>query len=273
MSLLWRNRLVVWLDSSQMTAVQFSGFAKQILYKQNTKLDASLDLGWNQALNVLRDTLTTTKRLQQAELEVILASDFVRYLALPAHEGIVRQTHKVDFARAAFREVYGNVAEEWLIQCDDAAPNLTTIAAAIDATLLDALNKIANEYKMRLTSVQPYLMPVFNRLKPQLRSTEPLYFAVIESNRILFASMQNGRWQQLRSFLLDTDWQSQIKKITLRANLVADNQEHILLIYAPNDKKSSLPDIQGWRLRRIHFKHSWIQNEAENPNFGMLEIA
>lgn len=271
---MWRNRLVVWLDSSQIISVQFSGFRKQVADKQYTKLNALPDFGWNQALNALQDTLSSTKELKQTDLQVILASDFVRYLALPAHEGIVRQSHKVDFARAAYREVYGNVAEEWLIQCDDAAPNLTTIAAAIDAKLLDALNKIANEYKMRLTSVQPYLMPVFNRLKPQLRSTEPLYFAVIEANRILFASMQNGHWQQVRSFLLETDWQSQIKKITQRANLVADSQlQHVLLIYAPNDKKSSLPNIQGWLLRRIDIKNSWIQNKVENQHFGMLEIA
>jgi hypothetical protein len=270
---LWRNRLVVWLDSSQMICVQLSGFGKQVLYKQHTKFDASPDLGWSQPLNALQDTLRSTKQLMQAELEVILASDFVRYLALPAYEGIIRQSHKVDFARAAYREVYGSVAEEWLIQCDDAAPGLTTIAAAIDTTLLDALNKIANEYKMRLASVQPYLMPVFNRLKPQL-STGPLYFAIIESNRILFANIQNGRWQQLRSFLLETDWQSQIKIITQRANLLADSQQqHVLLIYAPNDKKSSLPNIQGWLLRRVDFKSSWIQSKAENQDFGMLEIA
>ncbi len=270
---MWRNRLVVWLDSSQITSVQFAGFRKQVAHKQYTKLNASPDLGWSQTLDALQDVLLNTKQLKQGELQVILASDFVRYLALPAHEGVIRQSQKVDFARAAYREVYGNLADEWLIRCDDAAPDLNTISAAVDTKLIDALNNVADESKMKLTSVQPYLMPVFNRLKSQL-NTGSLYFAIIEPNRILFANLQSGRWQQVRSFLLEKDWQNQIKKITQRANLAVDSQQqHVLLIYSPNDKKSSLPTIQGWALRRIDIKNSWIQNKAESQQFGMLEIA
>lgn len=274
MSLLWRNRLLVGLEPNQVVTVQFDGMKKLVSHQQFTKFTSSSpELNWHQALKQLQQTLSSSKQFKKCELQVVLASDFVRYLALPAHENIVRQSEKVDFARAAYREIYGGVADNWHIKCDDAAPNLTSIAIAVDTALIDALGLLANEHSLQLTSVQPYLMPVFNRIKTQLK-TGQLYFAIVESNRILFISLKNGYWQQLRSFLLEEDWQAQIKNIVQRENIASDSQnEHVLMVYAPHKKSSSLPQIKGWLVKGIDIENRWLQNKSESQHYIMLDAA
>lgn len=274
MSLLWRNRLLVGLEPHQMVTVQFNGMKKHVSYQQYTKLaHSSPELGWHHVLQQLQQTLSSSKQFKNCELQIVLASDFVRYLALPAHESIVRQSDRVDFARAAYREIYGGVAENWQIKCDDAAPNLTSIAIAVDSALIEALGLLANEHSLQLTSVQPYLMPVFNRVKTQLK-TGQLYFAIVESNRILLVSLNNGFWQQIRSFLLEQDWQAQIKNIVQRENIASDSQnEHVLMVYAPHNKSSNLPQIKGWVVKVIDIENRWLQNKSESQHYTMLDAA
>lgn len=274
MSLLWRNRLLIGLEPNQVLAVQFDGMKKLVTHQQYTKLaSASPALGWRQILKQFQDTLSSSKQFKKGELQVVLASDFVRYLALPAHESIVRQSEKVDYARAAYREIYGGIVDNWHIKCDDAAPNLTSIAIAVDATLIEALNTLANEHGLQLTSVQPYLMPVFNRVKTQLKMGQ-LCFAIIETNRILFVSMNNGAWQQIRSFLLEEDWQTQIKNIVQREQIASDSpNEQVLMVYAPHNHKNNLPQINGWVVKRIDIKNRWMQNNTESQHYVMLDAA
>lgn len=274
MSLLWRNRLLVGLGLNEVIAVQFDGMNKRVTHQQYTRTASlSSELGWRQVLTKLKEMLSSSKQFKKGELQVVLASDFVRYLALPAHESIVRQSEKVDYARAAYREIYGGVAENWHIKCDDAAPNLTSIAVAVDTTLIEALNQMANEHGLQLTSVQPYLMPVFNRVKTQLK-TGYLYCAIVESNRILFGSLQNGSWQQIRSFLLEEDWQAQINNIVRREHIASDNQnEQVLMVYAPHNHKNNLPQINGWVVKRIDIENRWLQNKTESQHYIMLDAA
>jgi len=273
-SLSWRNRLLIGLELNQVVTVQFEGIKKLVSHQQYTNFtNSSPALSWRQALKELQQTLSSSKRFEKSELHVVLASDFVRYLALPAHENVVRQSDKVDFARAAYREIYGDIAENWHIKCDDAAPSLTSIAIGVDVELIEAFSTLSKEHNLQLTSVQPYLMPVFNRIKQQLK-TGQLYFAVVESNRILFASLKNGCWQQIRSFLLEPDWHTQVKHIVQRENIATDSQsEQVLMVYAPHNNKGSLPHLEGWQVKPVYIENRWIKNKTESQHYVVLDAA
>lgn len=268
MSLLWPSQLLVGISQHSVAMLQLSGLSKRVQHKQHVQI-ATPEQGWNQALSQLQTMLTSLPQPKPKVLRVVLASDFVRYLALPSSGGIMRNEDKIDFARAAYKEVYGNMADAWQIQCDDAAPDQASLSAAVDKDLIEALTKLAQQHDMRLTSVQPQLMPVFNRSKAQLGAAQQ-HFALVESGRLLFSQLKNGHWQKIRSFALESDWTAQLKSIAQRENMSNGAEAgHTLLVYAPHDKACSLPHISGWTIQRMGVDNRGLQGLGQP--YAMLE--
>ena len=259
MSLLWRNQVLAGLNLHQVAIMQFAGFKKHVISKQYADVNAAhSDSGWEKALNQLQTLTSAEKQPKKSELRVILSSDYVRYLALPAHKNIIHPIEKVDFARAAYQEIYSELANGWHIVCDDAPPNRTSIAVAIDQTLVQALKDLARKHNMQLTSVQPYLMPVFNRIKLQIKSKE-YYLVIVESNRLLFVHLENGDWKKIRNLSLESDWKVQVENIVHRESLALDfNSKRALMVYAPHYMDSSLPKIDGWTVKRVGISNPWV---------------
>jgi len=269
-SLLWPNQLLVGLSQQSVAIMQLAGPSKRVLQKKYVSIEKP-EPSWHQALSQLELMIADKSFPKSKHLHVILASDFVRYLTLPSQGSMMRDDYKVDFARAAYREIYGNAVDVWHIQCDDAAPNQTITAVAVDMALIEALNKLAQTHGMQLDSVQPYLMPVFNRSKSQL-SAGQLYFALAESSRLLFASLKNGQLQKIRSFSLEADWRTQLKNILQRVAMSEETgKTHTLMVYAPHDKTSILPQMTGWNLQRINIDSREMQGHGKQ--YAMLEVA
>ncbi|MGB4812294.1 MAG: hypothetical protein WBP13_07430 [Methylophilaceae bacterium] len=274
MSPLWPNpfssQVLVGISPQSVAIIQTAGLNKRVMQKQYALIaKPSIELGWDQALNQLHAKLASMQLSTSKSLNIVLASDFARYLVLPAHHSLMRAGEKVEYARASHREIYGNIAETWHIQCDDAPPNQPTMTVAVDQALIAALTKLAHQYKMRLASVQPYLMPVFNRIKLKLVADQ-LYFAVVEFGRLLFAHLKNGHWQQIHSFPLGLDWPAQLKNIALREGMSNEKAaDFVLMVYAPNHKTTNLPHIAGWTLQRISMDSQ--SSKGLDPHYAMLE--
>ena len=257
--------MLVDITSSHIAVITTAaGLKKTVIDRQFLAVNAPDDV-----FKQLEIAFSKLKKQKNTLLKVVVASEFVRYLALPAQHISMNYADKSAYARAAYREVYGNVVDDWQIQCADAAPNKTTIVAAIDQQLITHLTTIAEKNSLELVSVQPQLMPVFNQLKHQLKTAD-IYFGVVESNRLLFAHLQNGHWQSLRSVVLEVDWPSQLASLAKREQLLAENNDHkLLMIYAPAHKSTQLPIIEGWTVKRI--EPSSVT--TTNKHYAMLEIA
>ncbi len=253
---LFKNKLIVEVSKDHIAVVSIaSGFNKRIIDKQyltNMLVRIQTDHEhWRVALNQLEAVLATIKYQKNTVLSIVLASDFVRYLTLPAHNIVMNVEEKTDYARAAYREVYGNIVDSWKIQCEDAAPNQTSIIVAIDQELFDGVVRISENNNLQLISLQPQLMPLFNRFKNELK-TGNIYFSVIESGRLLFAHLIDGHFQSLRSLALNGDWQLQLESIAKREQmLVEPKSSSTLLVYAPTYKNTRLPNINGWMIKQI----------------------
>jgi hypothetical protein len=264
--------LLIGLELSAISAIRVAGYNRRITYQQHEKFVNS-DGVWVLALNQLDQLLAASKHTKNTELRIILASDFVRYLTLSAHKSITRQSDKEDFARASFREIYGKVVDDWHIQCDDAAPNLNSVVIAVDKKLIENLNNLANKYNLQLASVKPYLMVVFNRALVQSKLKE-FCFAIVESNRLLFARVRDGSWQEVRNLPLESNWLVQIENIVQRETLKSDAvNERLLMIYAPNHKVRMLPVIDGWNVERLDIKSTWSTDFENNLDYTILDAA
>jgi hypothetical protein len=108
---------------------------------------------------------------QNTQLSLTLASDLVRYTILPGHEIAMSSNEKIGYAQASFREIYGAAADGWKISIDDTAPTQPSLASAIDMDMYEAIAELEHKYKLKLKSVQPYLMTAFNKLFSSIKNS------------------------------------------------------------------------------------------------------
>lgn len=271
MLVLLPNQLKVSLSKDSVACIQTAGgLFGRVLKQQHIAITAMAnELPWTSALNKLESLLALMQIKPKTQLKIILSSDFVRYLFLPQQPISMSLAEQQAYALAAYREVYGTVADAWNLKLHDAAPNQATIVAAIDENLLETLKQIAHKYQLKLASVQPYLMSAFNALSKQTSKMNG-YLVVLESERLLLLSMLQGQCQNLRTIAVAGDWQAELKSLLMRESLLGDMLGKDVLIYAPAQKDTALKAIEGWNVRRVGQAN---KPAVEDKNFVLLEAA
>lgn len=274
-SLLSVNQLLVVLGTESVAVVNRSlGLRRRIVDQKHVLFPQQLDELktetpiWLQTTNQLDALLASMQVKPKAQLNIILASDFVRYVALPPQQFYMSTTEKLAYALAAYREIYGAVVDGWEIKLHDTPAHQTTIAAAIDRKLIEVLKQIALKYQLKIISVKPYLMSAFNCLTSQIGKQNG-YLVIVEFNRLLLINLDQGRCINVRSFTLGSDWQVELKSLMMRELLLSENKDQEILVYAPVQKHIPLNAIEGWQVKRI----GTLKNVLSNYHFAMLEAA
>jgi len=274
-SLLLANQLLVVLNTDSVAAVRRSrGLRRRIIDQKHVMFSQPIEAlkselpNWLQATKQLGSLLAAMQIQPKTELKITLASDFVRYMALPSQPIHMSTVEKLAYAAAAYREIYGEVVEGWDIKLNDSPDHQTTIAAAIDKKLLDVFTQVSLKYQLKLSSVQPYLMSAYNCLSSQISKTSD-YLAIVEFKRLLLINLDRGNCQNLRTYALGSDWQLELKSLLMRELLVSDNSNQEILVYAPVQKNIALNAIENWKIRRI----KTLKSVLSNYHFAMLEVA
>lgn len=277
MSLLLPNQLTVTLSKDSIVVTyQTRGLRSRILQQQHVALNSDSDTEnptCLQAVGTLESVLAAMQIKPKTNIQIIVENDFVRYLILPCSPISISPAEQHAYAMATYREVYGAVADAWNIKLHDAAPNQATLVAAIDEKFLETLKQISLKYQLKLVSVQPYLMRVFNSLSKQIGKLNG-YFLVVESERLLLLSMLKGQCQNLRTLSINEasgdDWQLELKKLLARESLLEEIAGNEVLVYAPTQKNTKLNAIEGWHIR-------WVGQADKKPAtdkpFVLLEVA
>ena len=228
---------------------------------------------WQHAFNQLDGLLGDFALAQQIRpntpLQIVLGSDLVRYLALPAQAISMNLAEKNAYASAAFKEIHGTNADDWQVACNDAAPQQTIIAAAIDKKLLQHLSQLALTHQLKLKSVKPYLMVAVNSLAKQLAKTTG-YLAIVEHSRLTLVMLQQGQCQQLHSHAIGGDWQAELKHILMRESVLADVAYRNVFIVAPTHLNTALIAINGWHITRID-QANRTNRISNDKRYAMLE--
>lgn len=262
------------LGSDNVAVVSQSiGLRKKIIDQKNVHFPQQVDdlsyekVVWQTTINELDVLINSMKLKLKSQLNITLASDFVRYLALPPQQLYMNTAEKIAYATAAYREIYGSVVDEWDVSLQDAPMHDTTIVAAIDKRLLEALNQLAIKYQLKLFSVKPYLISAFNNLTTQIGNSSG-YLVIVELKRLLLINLHQGKCVNVRMFNLGSDWQVELKSLMVRESLLSENKKKEILVYAPVQKSIVINSIEGWQLKRIS-----ILNKLSNDHFAMLEVA
>ena len=166
MSLSWRERIVVALSPHAVHAVRLKSGERR-----------SAGGLWQEALPVVLEGWS------RAELTVVASNRLVRYVVVPRTAGVSGDAERLALAHHHFSRVYGERARDWDVRYSAE----TGLASAMDRDLVDELKKL------RVRSLQPYLMAAFNRLRKRV-PRDGAWIVLPESQATCVALFSKGAW-------------------------------------------------------------------------------
>lgn len=252
MSPLWRDQVRIALSPERVTLLRLGrglhpAVTAQCIVACAPPAAAPL---WRAPLAALTEALREPA-WQRADAVVVLSNHFVRYALVPWDEQLSGKAERAAFARHHFACAYGAAAETWAVrQCATAADS-AEVASAVDQGLLDALRETLAPARLRLASIEPYLMHAFNRARPAL-PRGACWFAVGEPGRLCLALLETGRWLALHSHRLADDWPQDLVQALDRERLRLDTTPipNEVYLYTPE-----LPEVRvaagPWSIRTL----------------------
>jgi hypothetical protein len=266
-SALPRGRLRVDLRPGSVTLARkpaFVGTRLQPLYGvevDHDELAEHQSEPWRASVDVLAGILGRGRK-RSSGLEVVVSSHFVRYVLVPWSESLVRDTERLAFARLAFRDVYGSLADQWEICLDDQPAGQPALACAIDRGLLAAIRGATGA---RLEAVTPALADCVNRHRRALKGRE-LCLANVEPGRVTFAFHGRAGWRAVRSRRMEGPLAELLPTLLKQEASACGVQEGgALYLCAPRGQDRASLQVPGWKVMLLA--------EIDAPPAPMMEPA
>jgi hypothetical protein len=234
-SLLWRDQVRIGLGPDRLI---FAGYRRGVHPRLVRKdiIEVHPDGAqpcWQAAIDALPAALAASGP-GKPEVTVVLSNGLVHYALLARNSAPRTQAEWLALARQRFASMHGQVAQGWEIRLTETVRNGPLIACAVDSTLLDALQAKVAEGRATLSSVQPYLIAAFNRIRPKL-SHESCWLLIEEPGCLMLALVRSGQWLSIRCRRVDADWRAAFPEILEResAFLALDEPCTKVILYAP----------------------------------------
>jgi hypothetical protein len=189
---------------------------------------------WQSALALLENALQGST-WKKADVEVILSNHFVRYLVLPWNAASLSDAEQMLLVRHRFDEVYGEGGENWALRLSEGAFGSPSLASAIPQAMLDSIKVSFQSLPLHLTSVQPYLMTVFNACRRELGKQDG-WFVLAERDTFCVGLLQDGHWHSIRARRVVNDWFEEAMLLLEREILLANKGDQFdkVFLYAPD---------------------------------------
>lgn len=251
MSLLSRDHLRLFVSPQRVIALRLSGFSgTKVVLKQVYATEAGRESSWHGAMHgveaALRELAGGVRRLS-----VVVSNHIAHFQLLSGGEGLSREEEQA-WARHGFAKVFGHEAEGFDVRVTYAAPGSARVACALEKEFLAALDARAQEARLKLESVQPYLSAAFNQWRGQL-GKRSLWLAVAEEGRLVLARFERGAWQWLRSVRVGEDWMQTLPQIVAREAQLAGGEPGAgeVLVFCPEHAMLSVPVGAGVSVRQL----------------------
>ncbi|HEY5899651.1 MAG TPA: hypothetical protein VIV54_18950 [Burkholderiales bacterium] len=246
MSLLWRNK--------QLRI----GLAPDRIFVTGAKsIDIpAADGGWGPAVDVLPSVLSG----KQGEAAIVLADQLVRYALLPWNETLKSAQQWAALASHRFNTLHGPRAAEWQITVTETAPVGPRLACAVDRALIAQLSAIFVKANLRLSSVQPFLVAAFNRIRKSVGNGS-CWIVVEEAGRLTLALIQRGMWIAIRSRRSDKTWRNVLPEILERESAFLGLSTPVtrVIVCAQGDFDVEMHD--AWRAEALGYRELALAGE------------
>lgn len=181
------------------------GLRPRLLEKGALSIDAGIaEEAWRTAVVAL-PKLLEAHAPRAADATVVLSNHFVRYALLAANDRLSGREEWLEYASHHFEKTYGLRARDWDIQISESRTTHPRLASAIDKALVAAAAAAFEKSRVRLLSIQPYLMIAFNRALPSMPQSS-FWFVAQEPGRLLLGLVRDGLWQSVRARQTSAQW-------------------------------------------------------------------
>jgi hypothetical protein len=184
---------------------------------------------------------------------VLLADRFVRYCLIPREAGLSRNDEMAAWARHAFRAEYGVAVDAWRV-CVDTDPTGTSVAALIEAELMQGIEDACARAGLRLASLAPHFGAAQAGLARRIRERDT-WFAVLEAGHLAAALRAGGTWRhfvtaRLGDFGIAPDTGAIVAALAAQSLGVTAAREVRTLHLATAPRVAALANPPGWTCNR-----------------------
>ena len=236
------DRCFLAVSAKGIAVVQAAAFGRRIFDKRFYPIDADINKDINLLYPLLNQILPQHSKQKFQQLQVILSTDFTRFMVLPEQTNPLPTSDQLAYAKALYQEVYGDLCEEWLIASDDAPPYQPVLCAAIDQMLLEQLKAMAIQHRFTLASVVPYVTNLINQFN--LKAYEG-YLAIVEPSRVVLIEFK-GTLQNIQQVKWKDEWIAPLQKMLNKNILCSGLSGKKLIIYAPMYKELDAAEFFNW---------------------------
>ena len=244
---LWRDKYCVALCPDQLVAIRCArGLRGSVDFKiSETLAPLPGEPAWAAAAEALGRFLAAPEA-GAGNLSIVLSNHFVRYMLVPWSAQIASVEEFRNYAAAAFEEVYGEAAAEWEVCFSPERAGLPRLAAAVDRALLESVRAAAGRSRLRLQSVQPYLMAAYNRVG-QLRPERDFVFMLVEADRVCILIAEGRTWRQVSAVTAPADPAALVALLEREIRLAGLQGEAAppVFVHASQRPGLTLPPFQG----------------------------
>lgn len=214
---------------------------------------------WTVALETL-DCLLGEHARAGSELRVVISGHFSRFCLVPWSDQISSPDELQGFAQLCFEDLYGVPAQPWSLVLSAEPAGYDRIAAALPQDLLDRLRTLVSGRRLRLRSVQPYLMAAFNHFDQTFDAGDFL-FVLAEPVRSVLLLAREGHWTSVRSVGTSDSDAPLTALIGRESQLQASTSERPLSVYLHAPARiDSPPEVPGVQLRTLEQDRTCVRD-------------
>jgi hypothetical protein len=224
---------------------------------------------WRGAVQTL-ETALPRHTGRPAHACVILSSRFVRYVLVPWSDTLSDAEEEMAYAHHCFERVYGAAAAQWELRVSTDRDGVPMLASAVDAALPSALREVFAGAGVRLDSIQPNLMAVYNDYRRRLRGRHA-WLALLEPGNLCLALLHQGRWARIRNLRIGPGWREDLTLILEREAYLADPAAATreVFLWAPVLGDAMLPENERWQFHLLAARPRHGYTPADEGRFLM----
>lgn len=246
----WRRHLRIVLRPDRLLLRGLDrGLRRRTLAQASIPCEAGLP-AWGAPLAALEEVLRQPL-WQGAAATVFLSGHLVRYLVLPWDDAIVSPSEQIAYARHRFGQIYGQEAAADIRIAPQAAGR-SLLASAVEPDLVAAIEAACRRHGIRLASLQPMLMPVFNHISRRLPK-QASALAVVEPSQVCLCLFRDGDWLRIASHRTEDTQAEAVLQLLQRECLLAGLEPPYgpLFLYGPERTATAWPAGSAWQPRWI----------------------
>ena len=272
MLLLWRDQLRIVLCADRVIVLHLqNGRSSRIMSKQEIAYAGS-ESDWLPLLVVLKELLESRK-WNKFDVTIILSCNFMQFQMLPWKAVNLTDAEQLALVQHKFSEIYGEASANWEFRLSEGTIGTPSMVSAFPQDLLNHIQAIFKGSPLRLKSMQPYLMTVFNACRRELGDAAA-WFVLVEKDVFCTGLLQNGQWSSIRKRRITADWFEEVLQVLEREALMVkgDVKPNKVFIYAPQIADTKPINRGFWHIQPLRLNLIPEISQTDISSFAMAGV-